>query len=43
MAGLVCALSGLFIYSRLESRRKLLLSGLALQLANDNDCKEIMR
>jgi len=43
MAGLVCALSGLFIYSRLESRRKVLLSDLALQLANDNNCKENIR
>jgi len=36
MAGLVCALSGLFAYSRLHSRYKNLLSGLALQLASHN-------
>lgn len=34
MAGLVCALSGLFIYSRLQSHAKKLLVNLALQLPN---------
>ncbi len=43
MAGLVCALSGLFIYSRLESRGKHLLSDLALQLVSHNHGKEIIR
>lgn len=34
MAGLVCALSGLFIFSRLQSHAKTLLADLALQLVN---------
>ena len=40
MAGLVCALSGLFIYSRLQSRSTAALTDLALQLVNQNTCKE---
>ncbi len=40
MAGLVCALSGLFIYSRLHSLSKELLNNLTLQLANNNHEKQ---
>ncbi|PKG39230.1 MotA/TolQ/ExbB proton channel family protein [Psychromonas sp. Urea-02u-13] len=39
MAGLVCALSGLFIYSRLDSHAKKLHAGLALQLVSHQDEK----
>ena len=39
MAGLVCALSGLFIYSRLQSHAKKLHAGLALQLVSHQQKK----
>ncbi|WP_022941787.1 MotA/TolQ/ExbB proton channel family protein [Psychromonas hadalis] len=41
MAGLVCALSGLFIFSRLQSRAKALLADLALKLVNDQQCSRL--
>ena len=41
MAGLVCALSGLFVYSRLQSRAKTLLADLALQLVSDQPKKAV--
>lgn len=40
MAGLVCALSGLFIYSRLDSHAKKLHAGLAVKLVSHTDEKK---